>query len=224
MSYQINTDIERLTDGKEYINDSITVLTKDSIHVDDYNSRIITSLDSIIYGFTVDTSLSFWKIIPNIISKEIMNNTLSLKNCLLVEQIKEIISKSPISTFEFNVWRGLPITLDVKVGETMIHKPFMFTSLHKSTAINFLNDTQNCYIEEKFDVSKTIQITDPNVRSLMKIRIPEGTHYHEYPLNNWPLEQSYVYSQILFTTNHKLYVNAITKMKDYTLYDMTLLK
>jgi hypothetical protein len=169
----------------------------------------ITNIDSLIYEYDSSDmnylSKEYKKIRNMLITDESFPISDNKWNRELIAKIDMIINNAPGNNSEFIVYRGIDIKLDnIQNGDILTDVSYMFTSLYKSFAMMFLNNTANC--TNNFNkIKKNI-----NGGTLFKIIVPPNIKYYErYHINDMNFNANR--SECIFARNTKMKIINIIK-------------
>lgn len=164
------------------INDKLDTLVPDMYFADDcfeYQGEdspkvaCLTSLENFVYCRKRKSSTRKINFFEN-------NRLLRLGGSPSVEAIEfnDIIKKSPTLQFDMILYRGLPETFDVVVGDVLENLGFMFCSLYKSSAMWYAkNDTSSCYTPTGINIGLA---KHSKKWTLFRITVRKGTPFFDH--------------------------------------------
>lgn len=127
---------------------------------------------------------------------------------IVCSEFSKVIIQSPTLDTNICVFRGVHGHLDFLVGDTIVSDRFLYTSLYRSYAELFINDTRKCYQNGKINMQNIIA---SNVGTLLIIDVPKGSHYYEYFAINDMNTMRQPKSEIIFNKNTSVLVKHIDK-------------
>ena len=179
----------------------------------------ITSTDSFIYSSKYNDILDIK--VQEINEYLRHNNNICKKLNIIIKKISNSIKKSPILNYDFFVYRGINTYLHVNIGDIIENKGFLYTSLHKTYAKEFMNNTTKCY--EKGDLSfKKMILKKHGEGTICKIYVPPGSHYIEKNIN-FNYTHTLPRSELIFDKGCKLNVISVSNNPDYQTLELIML-
>jgi hypothetical protein len=198
-----------------YINPSLNLWYKN----DNINNGTIISVKSFLYEYDSNIIKKLQNNILNIkkyLYEKKIDSTIELELLILINNCSDIIINSPIVNHDIIVYRGIDKQLNLNIGDILIEPNFLFTSIHISYALLFLNDTSKCYINDNIDTSKIIYTNKKN--TLFKLTIPANYHFYENNNTN-DINMMNDRSEIILNFNTKFLINNIINMERYILVE-----
>ncbi len=198
-----------------YINPTLNLYKSNNI-----NFATIISIESFLYEYNSNLIIELQNNILIIRNYLINNNNNDNKLQKFINNIRNIINKSPIVDHNIIVYRGIDKQLNINIGDILIEKNFVFTSIHIKYAVLFLNNTSNCYINGRIDTTK-IKYTN-KINTLFKINIPPYYHFFENThVNDINILSNR--SEIILDCNTKFKVSNIFNTNKYILVEVNII-